>query len=82
MSDHVDFRGKFFLRVRKDGTILLPRKLKWIPGDMIELSEYGFAGRAILSHLQNEGYMRRAMVKAEKRLAAEKAITAKKTKKV
>jgi bifunctional DNA-binding transcriptional regulator/antitoxin component of YhaV-PrlF toxin-antitoxin module len=66
MIEHAEFRGKFFIKIRKDGTILLPSKLNWNPGDVLELSEYGFAGKAILSHLQNEGYMRRTMAEREK----------------
>ena len=59
-----DFRGKFLVRIRKDGTILLPHDLKWEPGQMLEVDEYGFEGKLFLLHISNSILVNKA--KAEK----------------
>ena len=65
MAELTDFRGVFFIKIRKDGTILLPREWNWNPGDMLELKGYGFTGRVIVSHLINESFFRKKIAELE-----------------
>ena len=60
-----NFRGKFLIRIRKDGTILLPRDLKWEPGQMLEVDEYGFAGKLFLLHISNSILVNKAKAEIE-----------------
>lgn len=60
-----DFRGKFLIRIRKDGTILLPRDLKWKPGQTLEVDEYGFEGKFFLLHISNSFIVNKLKAEAE-----------------
>ena len=60
-SEETDFRGVFLIKIRKDGTILLPQDLQWNPGDMLELKGYGFPDSIFISHLKNESLMRKRL---------------------
>ena len=46
--------GIFFVRIRKDGTILLPATLGWEPGNTLEIRGYGFDGVISLMHIRNQ----------------------------
>lgn len=66
MKPESDFRGKFLIRIRKDGTILLPHDLKWEPGQMVEVDTYGFEGKVFILHLSNQFLVNRMKAEAER----------------
>ena len=48
-----DYRGVWWVRVRRDGTILLPEDLNWKHGETLELRGYGFKDSFYLTHIIN-----------------------------
>lgn len=58
--------GIFFVTIRKDGTILLPRELGWEPGNVLEVRGYGFDGVIALMHIRNQHIINQRQAQAEK----------------
>jgi hypothetical protein len=61
-----DSYGCFLVRIRKDGTILLPKELGWQPGTMTEIRGYGFDGVISLMHIRNQYIVNQREAQAEK----------------
>ena len=64
MSD-VDL-GVFLVRIRKDGTIQLPKELGWKPGNVLEVRAYGFDGVISLMHIRNQHIVNQRQSEAQK----------------
>ena len=59
------YQGKFLVRIRKDGTIKLPKELEWNPGTLLSLEGYGFEGSYFLVHLRNSQTRNRRLAEIE-----------------
>jgi len=58
--------GMFIVRIRKDGTILLPKELGWQPGNRLEIMQHGFDGVISLLHIRNQHIINQRQAVAEK----------------
>ena len=61
-----DIFGRWLIRIRKDGTIQLPRELGWEPGNMLEVSATGFDGVISMTHIRNQHIVNQRQAEAEK----------------
>jgi len=58
--------GVFLVRIRKDGTIQLPKELGWQPSNMLEVRAYGFDGVVSLMHIRNQHIVNQRQAASEK----------------
>ena len=42
----------FMVRIRKDGTVLIPKEAGWNPGEMLELTDWGQGGSVAMLNIK------------------------------